>query len=80
MAIFSARPFVSKPSDYSQRLVLNEENVVIDVAENVSPSVVTVAIKKNRAVAMPFFLVRRVWKPKRFSAISGRASLSGPMV
>ncbi|MEK7064188.1 MAG: trypsin-like peptidase domain-containing protein [Patescibacteria group bacterium] len=56
MAIFSARPFVSKPSDYSQRLVLNEENVVIDVAENVSPSVVTVAIKKNRAVAMPFFL------------------------
>ena len=54
--ILSARPFVSKPSDYSQRLVLNEENVVIDVAEKVSPSVVTVAIKESRAVAMPFFL------------------------
>lgn len=35
----------------SQKLVLNEENVVIDVAEKVSPSVVTVAIKKDRVMA-----------------------------
>lgn len=34
-----------------QKLVLNEENVVIDVAEKVSPSVVTVAIKKDRVMA-----------------------------
>ncbi len=59
------RLFVFKPLDAifgrktavgtgSQRLVLNEENVVIDVAEKVSPSVVTVAIKKDQAVATPF--------------------------
>ncbi len=33
----------------------NEENVVIDVAEKVSPSVVTVAIKKDQIMATPFF-------------------------
>src|SRR3989344_2919901 len=55
--------FVFKPLDYlfgkkvepvgsaNQKLVLNEENVVIDVAEKVSPSVVTVAIKKDQVVA-----------------------------
>ena len=57
------RLFVFKPLDYlfgkkvepvgsaNQKLVLNEENVVIDVAEKVSPSVVTVAIKKDQVVA-----------------------------
>jgi len=33
----------------------NDENVVIDVAEKVSPSVVTVAIKKDQIMATPFF-------------------------
>ena len=57
------RLFVFKPLDYlfgkkvepvgsaNQKLVLNEENVVIDVAEKVSPSVVTVAIKKDQVMA-----------------------------
>lgn len=43
----------------SQKLVLNEENVVIDVAEKVSSSVVTVAIKKEQAVRSPLFLNTR---------------------
>lgn len=61
VVIFSAlggaladRLFVFKPAN--QKLVLNEENVVIDVAEKVSPSVVTVAIKKDQVIATPFFL------------------------
>ncbi|OGV91836.1 hypothetical protein A3A66_02505 [Microgenomates group bacterium RIFCSPLOWO2_01_FULL_46_13] len=36
--------------------ILNEESVVIDVAEEAAPSVVTVSIKAERRVLEPFFL------------------------
>src|SRR3990167_8581814 len=47
--------FIFKPTDtVDQELVLSEENVVVDVAEKVSPSVVTVSVKKDRLVTEPF--------------------------
>ena len=63
IVIFSAlggaladRLFVFKPLDYLfgkkiEKTQNNDENVVIEVAEKVSPSVVTVAIKKDQVVA-----------------------------
>lgn len=63
------RLFVIKPIDYFvprgdfrigkttlTQKVLQEESVVIDVAERVAPSVVTVAITQERRVAEPFFM------------------------
>ena len=47
--------FIFKPTEtVDQKLVLSEENVVVDVAEKVSPSVVTVSVKKDRLVTEPF--------------------------
>jgi len=37
------------------KIILNEENVVIDVAENVSPSVVTVSINKTQIYRTPSY-------------------------
>lgn len=42
-------------SMFNVQKVLNEENVVIDVAERVSPSVVTVRIKKTQLFRQPIF-------------------------
>lgn len=39
-----------------QQKVLNEESVVIDVAEKVSPGVVTVSVRTERNLEQPFFL------------------------
>lgn len=63
------RLFVLKPVDYlvkranlpsSNEVVTNrilqEESVVVDVAEQVAPSVVTVSIKQERQVVNPFFM------------------------
>ena len=40
---------------YNNQTILNEENIVIDVAEKVSPSVVTVRIKKTQVFRQPIF-------------------------
>src|SRR3989339_961556 len=39
-----------------EQKIVKEESVVIDVAEKVSPSVVTVSITKKRQTIEPFFL------------------------
>lgn len=51
----SDRPVTAQQGSMNQ-LVLNEESVVIDVAEKASPSVVTISIKQQRRqVSSPFF-------------------------
>lgn len=39
----------------SNKIILNEENVVVEVAEKVSPAVVTISIKTTRVIANPGF-------------------------
>lgn len=46
---------VSSQTTFDQR-VLREESAVIDVAETVSPSVVTVSVTKERQLVEPYFL------------------------
>lgn len=56
-------PFISKfvsgrvgsPEKILEQKVLNEESVVVDIAEKSSPSVVTVSITAERQAAQPFF-------------------------
>lgn len=50
-----AAAFPTQDGEVQQR-VLREESVVIDVAENVSPSVVTVSVTRERQTLQPFFL------------------------
>lgn len=48
-----------EPTEVSERLsqrVITEESVVVDVAERVSPAVVTVSITQERSTIDPFFL------------------------
>ena len=42
-------------SEVHSNKILNEENVVIDVAEKVGPSVVTIGIKKTQVLKQPIF-------------------------
>lgn len=61
-------PFISKfvsgrfgsPEKILEQKVLKEESVVVDIAEQSSPSVVTVSITAERQAAQPFLMTRLV--------------------
>src|SRR3989344_25720 len=59
---FLPRQNNTQSSSLNSQRVLSEENVVIEVAEKVSPSVVTVGIKKTQTVRFmdPFGMFRRI--------------------